>query len=295
MRAVLAIFLLGAIGPLFAESHPSAGRQGLALAQNSAAESAFDPFIDYGEFQDKVAEEESLQFFQHGRYLTISLHGGYSALTMNMRQIYGDTPFLGASLSFFLDLRFAFQVSGAFPSGHYNSLYNAFFPFSHFGVDLKYYLNRQYVTKEAVFFNPYIIFGPFWLNIKYQLPPSATSAPIPIGAAPPSQNPRAAQANISAEERQALSSYNSAGLKAGLGIEFPLVKQSFIGVEISYLYTVLYHEDEDLSQLNLPPPPRSSPSQTLMERVRFPNRPQVKGYRFFGDLAHLIILFGVNF
>ena len=109
------------------------GRKLPFLAKNT---SAFDPFIDYGEFQDNVTEEESINFFQHGRSLSVAFMGGYEAITLNMRQIYGDAAFVGANVSFFLDLRFAFQLNGVFPTRHYNSLFHSAYAFSHYGLDL---------------------------------------------------------------------------------------------------------------------------------------------------------------
>ncbi|MCZ0932292.1 MAG: hypothetical protein OXJ52_03960 [Oligoflexia bacterium] len=263
------------------------------LAKNA---SAFDPFIDYGEFQDDVTEEESINFFHYGRSLSVALSGGYEAITFNIRQIYGDAAFVGANAAFFLDLRFAIQLSGVFPTGHYNSLYNTAFPFSHYGLDLKYYWNRQYLNKDKDFFSPYVIFGPFWLNIKSALPPP----PSPIAQ----QNPQTPQQTVppandsnrpSSLERKAVKSYNAAGVKLGFGFELALIQQSFIGFEFSYLYTVLQHENEDLSQLNFPPVPPPNSNQTLLQRLQFPNRPEVKGYRFYGDLINIGLLFGVNF
>lgn len=296
MRVLLLIFLLSSVEIVFAERNPLLETEHWTLAQS---DSTFDPFIDYGEFQDNVTEEESIDFFQNGRSLTLALHGGYEALTLNMRQIYGDAPLFGACISFFLDLRFAFQVSGAFPSGHYNSLLNNTSRFSHFGIDLKYYFNRQYLSKDADFFNPYVIFGPFWLNMKFQIPKPKQSAPpgqIPINTNPTNPNPiqNNPDPNLSQLERQAADSYNSAGLKVGLGIEFPFIKQSFLGFEVSYLYSVLYYENDDLSNQNFPAQ-NYNPNQTLIQRLLFPNRPQVKGYRFFGDLVNLVIVFGLNF
>ena len=297
MRKFVSIGLLGAILCPFALQNAFSAENHWTLAQNELSTSTFDPFIDYGEFQDNVTEEESVNFFQNGRSLTLSFMGGYEALTLNMRQIYGDAPFVvGAGISFFLDLRFAFQVSGAFPSGHYNSLLNSSSSFSHFGIDLKYYLNRQYLTKDASFFNPYFVFGPFWLNIKAHIPQISAPQPIPL-IQNPAQSPGQAIPPLdplTRDEKQALASYNAAGVKAGLGLEIPFIKQSFIGVEVSYLYTVLQNENEDLSTLNLPPP-NYNPNQSLIEKLQFPNRPQLEEYRFFGDLMNIIVLFGVNF
>ena len=294
MRMLLLIFLLSSVEPVFAEYNPAPEIEHWTLAQS---DSTFDPFIDYGEFQDNVTEEESIDFFQNGRSLTLAFHGGYEALTMNMRQIYGDAPLFGACISFFIDLRFAFQVSGAFPSGHYVSLLNNTSQLSHFGIDLKYYFNRQYLNKDADFFNPYVIFGPFWLNMKFQ-PPRRSASPrqIPINYNPPnqSQNQNPIQNDLSQLERQAVDSYNSAGLKAGLGIEFPFIKQSFLGFEASYLYSVLHYENKDLSNQTFPEL-KYNPNQTLIQSWLFPNRPQVKDHLFFGDLVNLVIILGLNF
>ncbi|MDE0091866.1 MAG: hypothetical protein OXN83_01105, partial [Oligoflexia bacterium] len=144
------------------------------LANNT---STFDPFIDYGEFQENVTEEESINFFHYGRSFSVALTGGYEAITLNIRQIYGDSAFIGLNATFFLDLRFAIQLSGVFPTGHYNSLFNTAFPFSHYGLDLKYYWNRQYLNKDKDFFSPYVLFGPFQLNIKSSLPTNNQSPP----------------------------------------------------------------------------------------------------------------------
>ncbi|MCY4321173.1 MAG: hypothetical protein OXC37_02030 [Bdellovibrionaceae bacterium] len=253
------------------------------IARNT---STFDPFIDYGEFEDNITEEESINFFQYGRSFSVSLAGGYEAITFNIRQIYGDTFFAGANVTFFLDLHFAIQLSGVFPSGHYNSLFNTSFPFSHYGLDLKYYWNRQYLNKDKDFFSPYVIFGPFHLNIKSSLP---------TGPNTNLQNPPQATNNLSSIERQAIASYNATGVKIGFGFEFALIQQSFIGFELSYLYTVLQSENEDLSGQNFPPLVQTANNQTLLQRLQFPNRPEVRGYRFYGDLMNIGIVFGVNF
>ena len=296
MKKLLIVSSLAVLSPAFAESISLKAKDSLILAQNET-HNAFDPFIDYGEFQDNVTEEESIIFFQHGRSLTISLLGGYEAVSLNMRQIYGDAPFIfGMTIGFFFDLRFAFQVSGFFPYKHYNSLLNSMSQFAHYGIDLKYYFNQQYINENASFFNPYLIFGPFWINTKSDIPRSPVAQRTDITTTPtdPSQTPFQNPSFISQEERRAVPSYSAFGAKIGIGCEIPFIKQSFIGLEIAYLYTPLYLENEDLSSLVLPPV-NYSPNQNFFERLQFPNRPQLEGYRFFGDLITAVILFGVNF
>lgn len=300
MKKFLFLIWLGLIPLLFPTKAFSTEFNQL-LAQSEAA---FDPFIDYGEFQDNVTEEENIIFFQSGRSLNLSLLGGYEAVTFNIAQIYGDTPFaVGMAGSFFFDLHFAFQISGFFPYGHYNSLLGSTAQFTHFGIDLKYYLNKQYTNKDKDFFNPYISFGPFWLNIKNHIPslpdtnPQNINTPAPNptpGETPAGTNPNPNRTTINNSDRRAVDSFKSFGAKIAIGFEIPLIKQTFIGAEASYLYANLEFEAEDLSGRTFPPP-RRSPNQNILLRRQFPNRPQVSGYRFHGDLANLIILFGVNF
>lgn len=294
MKKLIIFGLIFGLLPFLAESRSFSNSNSWRLAQNNL-NNAFDPFIDYGEFQDNVAELESINFFQKGRILSLALFGGYEALSLNIRQIYGDAPLLGANINFFLDLHLALQVYGAFPTGHYNSLVNSNSLFSHYGVNFKYYLNRQYLTEELDPFNPYIVFGPFLFNTQIQL---EQKAPEPQTPANPEENiPRSTSDSntISEQELKALPSFNSAGVKLGIGIEFPFINQSFIGFEAAYLYTVLMHENEDLATLDLPPVPQPNRAQNILERLLFPNRPEVRNYRFHGDLMNFIVLFGVNF
>ena len=296
MKKFLFMSFLGVLS-LFVSKKTFSLEKNLLLTQSEAA---FDPFIDYGDFQDNVTEEENIIFFQSGRSLNISLLGGYEAITFNIAQIYGDTPFMaGMAVSFFFDLQFAFQISGFFPYEHYNSLFNSTAQFMHFGIDLKYYLNKQYTKKEKDFFNPYVSFGPFWLSIKNPPPSLPPAQSIPVLNRPTAPNTQGgAQTSPpspnSLLEKQAIKPLNGFGAKFAVGFEIPLVKQTFIGFEFSYLYANLEFEAEDLSSLKLPPL-RQSPNQNFFMRRQFPSRPQVSGYYFYGDMANLVILLGVNF
>ena len=297
IKKLLFVCLLGICLPAFAKQAPLKITDRFFLTQNNIS-SAFDPFIDYGEFQDNVTEEESIIFFQHGRSLTLSLLGGYEAVVFNMNHIYGDAPFIfGMAIGFFFDLRFAFQVSGFFPYKHYDSLLRSMSQFAQYSINLKYYFNQQYLNENASFFNPYVVFGPFWIRIKSNIPRGPTVQRIvtpgntTIPPQDPNQNP-----SLSREEIQTVPTYSAFGAKIGLGCEIPLIKQSFMGLEISYLYTHLQHENQDLSGLESRlPTVNYNPNQNLIERRQFPNRPQVRGFRFFGDLIDVIVFFGINF
>ncbi|MGI9548815.1 MAG: hypothetical protein ACR2M7_02395 [Bdellovibrionales bacterium] len=261
--------------------------------------SAFDPFIDYGEFQDNVTEQESINFFQNGRSLNISLSAGYEAITFNMRQVYGDSPsVIGLSIGFFFDLNFALHIGGLLPHSHYNSLLGTTPNFSTIHVDFKYYFNKQNLIKSAAdFFNPYVVFGPFWFFVTNYKLKEAKSKYTPTinteleGATPQGTNPALNAATQS--DDTLLGDHKAAGFKLGLGIEIPFVKQTYIGFEVAYLYAPLDFENQDLSDTVIQT--STNPNKTFFDRLIFPDTPQVEGYRFYGDMVTSLFIFGVNF
>lgn len=294
----LSLLLLLLFFPVF--SWGSLPSHSLLLATNEL--NTYDPFIDHGEFQDNVTEQETINFFQRGRSLTLSLFGGYEGLTGNLRQIYGDSlATSGVALGFFFDMNFAFQVSGTFPHSHYNTILNDSPAFFNVGIDFKYYINKQTLTKTAAdFLSPYVIFGPFWFRIQnYNVPPQqAPAIPItpptnsPSGVANP--NPVTPVVPITSLELKNQEAFSAFGAKFGVGLEVPLIKQSFLSLEASYLYTNLDFENRDLSRLNIKPS-QQSPYRSPLDKLVYPDAPEVKGYRFFGDLFQVLILVGINF
>ena len=253
----------------------------------------FDPFIDYGEFQDNIAEEESLSFFQYGRSISILLTGGYQGVTFNMRQIYGDSLFfVGLNISFFIDFHIAFQLSGTFPTGHYNSLFNTTWSFFHYGLDIKYYWHKQYLNEEQKLLNPYLIAGPFMFNVKTSLPNNRNNrrnGEIPILRSP--------NQGLSQQEQELGTRIElDLGLKTGIGLEVNLLDPLFISFEVIHLYTNFpLHENRDLTMDNYPPLPESRGNQGVLYWLQYPNRPEVDGYKFYGDLFQIMAQIGINF
>ena len=270
----------------------------------------FNPFIDYSELKDRVSEEESINFFEHGRSLTVIAYGGYEAITFNISNIYGDSPTVfGAALSFFFDLNFAMQVGISFPRGHYNSLLQSQTTFSNYNLDFKYYFKRQYLVKSVAKLSPYIIFGPFWLNLYgyRNLPPHqgagaptatadkpAVSLAPPAGATPtaPSTDPN--QPPTELEDTQVFD-FSAVGAKIGLGVEIPLIKQTYIGLEVAYLFSNLYLENTDLSLFESLTNSTNATYKNFIARRIYPDIPYVKNWRAYGDMAVAVFLLGVNF
>lgn len=158
----LALTALTWITPLHAEE---LNIPGLRVAQFDA-DDTYDPFADYSEFDEAQDEEADINFFRNGRFVTIGFTGGYRGFTGGLGSMYKPATAFGLYLSYFFDLRFALQFS-FLTSDHTFSVTSNTSGFkasgnvsiTSYGVDLKYYLNTQNVTKGLAKFNPYFIGG----------------------------------------------------------------------------------------------------------------------------------------
>ncbi|MCB9026545.1 MAG: hypothetical protein H6625_09535 [Bdellovibrionaceae bacterium] len=125
---------------------------------------AYDPFVDYSEFEEATEEEADIHFFRNGRFFTLGFVLGYRSFTNTMGEIFAPAPNFGLFLSYFFDLRFAMQLtfatgdhSVAISSQGIDAIGTA--SLSSFGLNLKYYFNTQNVTKGLASINPYITGG----------------------------------------------------------------------------------------------------------------------------------------
>lgn len=138
---------------------------GAKLAQFDA-DDTYDPFADYSEFDEAQDEEADINFFRNGRFVTVGFTGGARGFTGGLYDMYPAAPAFGLYLSYFFDLRFALQFS-FLTSDHRFSVKSATsgvtksgnVSITNFGLDLKYYINTQNVTKGLAKFNPYFIGG----------------------------------------------------------------------------------------------------------------------------------------
>lgn len=287
------------------------------FSQNEVVDT-FDPFIDYNEFQDNESEKESIIFLKNGRLLTIAVFGGYEALTYTMRDLYGDTfGTFGAYINFFFDLQFALQLHIVFPRTHYFTILQSRPSFSSYGIDFKYYFNKQNLVKGIAVLNPYIVFGPFLMKVskffhELAIQSAANSPPVssPIEdpesqgetqniPPPPTKNtnPLSPQALLNIED------FSRVGAKIGLGVEIPLFKQTFIGFEISYSYVYLPFQNENLSYLDdiytsISPlnTQQSQVKRNFLDRAILPDKPtNIPHRKFVGDLINGIVILGINF
>lgn len=126
---------------------------------------AYDPFIDYNEYEAENEEEADINFFRNGRLLTVGALFGDRTFTQGLGTIYQSNLSYGLYLSYFFDLRFALQFSFLTSSHHLaipnNSNVSATgtVNLNSLGVDIKYYFNPQNLTKGVATLNPYVIGG----------------------------------------------------------------------------------------------------------------------------------------
>lgn len=307
---------------LFSETKP-AWRRSLkkpfekALFSQNEKVDTFDPFIDYNEFQDNESEKESIIFLKNGRLLTIAVFGGYEALTYTMRDLYGDTlGTFGAYINFFFDLQFALQLHIVFPRTHHFTILQSRPVFSSYGIDFKYYFNKQNLVKGIAVLNPYIVFGPFLMKVSkfhhnvaiqaaFNTPPQAPSPLQDPESQEESSLPTPAQdPPLTPLERLNIKDSSRVGARVGLGVEIPVFKQTFIGFEISYSYVQLPFQNEDLSRLDTlytSVNPTFSTQQitvkrNFLQRALVPDRPtDIPSRTFIGDLVNGVIILGINF
>ncbi len=144
-----------------AEATPAPG---VKVAQFDADET-YDPFADYSEFDQTQDEEADINFFRNGRFVTLGFIGGARNFTgAGLGKMYKSAPAFGLFLSYFFDLRFALQFSfttsdHVFSVSSNSQTARGTVSMTNFGLDMKYYINTQNVTKGLAQFNPYFIGG----------------------------------------------------------------------------------------------------------------------------------------
>jgi hypothetical protein len=214
---VIALLLLNST-PALAKSY--------LLAQSDPDE-AYDPFIDYSEFDEASDEEADINFFRHGRFFTVGLVGGQRDFTGNFRKTYKAAPTFGILLTYFFDFRFA--LTFGFLTGDHavnfttvdgvgnKKAYDGNVSFTYLNFDLKYYFNTQNITRGLADLNPYMLGGFSQFYRTY---------------------------TISGTEGFARDA--AMGVDLGGGLEVPLMrKKAFFGVQGAYHYVNFADESKE--------------------------------------------------
>src|SRR5665213_1291664 len=157
--AALGVFSCFALSAHADDSNNHLNIPGLKTAQFDA-DDTYDPFADYSEFDEAQEEEADINFFRHGRFVTIGFLAGMRGFTQGLGNMYTPAPNFGLFLSYFFDLRFAMQFSfntsdHPFHVSSTSQTATGTVGLTSFAVDMKYYVNTQNVTKGLAKFNPY--------------------------------------------------------------------------------------------------------------------------------------------
>ncbi len=131
---------------------------------DNEGDDAYDPFADYSEFDENNDEEADINFFRHGRFVTMGFAMGYRGFTDKLNDLYTPAPTYGLFLGYFFDLRSAVQLS--FLTGDHGFEVNALgdkvtgnIAFTLINLDYKYYMNTQNITRGLADLNPYVFGG----------------------------------------------------------------------------------------------------------------------------------------
>ena len=188
----------------------------------------YDPFADYSEFEESSEEEADINFFRNGRFFTVGFIGGMRFPTSTLGDLYSNAPTFGLFLSYFFDLRFALQIH--FLTGDHKIDYtskqgtkisgNA--GITSIGLNLKYYINTQNVTRGLAQLNPYIVGG---FSQVYR---TATVA-----------------------DQEAFSKEGAMGFDIGAGFEIPMMRNKmYFGGQLAYQLVTFKNENTELKLTN---------------------------------------------
>ena len=208
-----------------AQSYLSSPEHKSYLLAQTDPDEAFDPFTDYSEFDEESDEEADINFFRNGRFFTVGLVFGYRGFTGNFASAYQASTTYGVFLSYFFDLRFAFQL-GYQTGDHAVSFstnadnYTGNVSISTLNFDLKYYLNTQNVTRGLADLNPYLLGGFAQFYRTYTI------------------------SKLDGYNRDA-----TMGAEVGVGLEIPLMrKKAYLGIQATYHY--VNFNDENKQYIN---------------------------------------------
>ena len=231
-------------------------KQWLMAQNDQEAESTYDPFVDYSEFENTAEEQKSINFFQTGRFLSISAQGGMQFFTQNMAALYEVGPIYGGYLNYFFNLSFALQF-GVLLSTHNIILKSSNgepfvggADFLSISMDFKYLFDRKLFHRSLHWLQPFVLLG--FGHSKVTMVATLTDQP-------------------------GFYEDSGFGLNIGGGLEFLFSKKVYAGL----LYTFRF--------VNFPEESRPIAITTQDSQKK------IIDFAPFGDWMHVTMILGVNF
>lgn len=191
---------------------------------------SYDPFVDYSEFDQTVEEEEDMNFFVRGRFLTLGFVGGYRFFSKTLGEITKPGWSYGIFFDYFFNLNFALQLgfisgSNAISFDADSGFVQGSFHLTDVHLNLKYYFDPKRFVRRIADLNPYIC-GGF------------------------SQVRRTTLVSISEDEDSPLSIQDATQFNFGAGIEVPLIrKKAYIGIQ-AFFHFIQFPDEKSEIVLN---------------------------------------------
>ncbi|MBE8162835.1 MAG: hypothetical protein HAW63_02485 [Bdellovibrionaceae bacterium] len=147
----------------------------------SFAEETYDPFADYSEFAIIKEEEQDVNFFNDGRFLSLGILVQRAQPIGDLAEVYGGAFGVHFIVSYFFDLRFALQVNFGYQDHKYvttEESFNGSAQFRDLGIGIKYYVNPERIVYSLSQFNPYVLVGTSLVTETREIATSSDTAEV---------------------------------------------------------------------------------------------------------------------
>lgn len=121
------------------------------------------PYTGYGEFDEDKEENETLKFFQYGRFFGASLGLGAESVTGNRGLLWqGGFPYMNVKLHCWLDFQAALELGIAIVSHDYESKTlggGTTVSVTNLGLGFRYYFDTRDLSAVLTFAHPHLLLG----------------------------------------------------------------------------------------------------------------------------------------
>ena len=239
-------------------AEPLSSTSSILIAQNESEKdiSPYDPFANYAEFENSAEEQEDINFFLTGRFLSLGIAGGTQIYTGNMANLYNIGPAYSIQLTYFFDLTFAIQFSVSGGTSVLDLELQSSVPFKgaadfiSLGIDVRYFIDKSIFSKGFSWFQPYFFVGVLHSTVDFY----ATYT-----------------------DQSGFYTDDGFGINMGLGVEFHFSRKMYLGIEYAFKFVTLSSE------------------AVPIELTTSGNTTINTNFTPYGDWMHVLLLLGVNF
>jgi len=118
------------------------------------------PYTRYGEFNEDEDEAEATVFFQYGKFFGVSAGLGFQGVTGNRGTLWdGGFPLLSIKVHYWFSFTLALALEFTTVNHTYSSSGVKDVTMTHFGVDIRYYIDTHDAPDVITFASPFLLFG----------------------------------------------------------------------------------------------------------------------------------------